>query len=108
MLARTVAGRLDVDAMLEEMTPDQFEGWYAAYRLSPWGDEYKRTSLIASEICNSIRGVAMGFGKQAMSEDDFLDLDHYVPKWFKKDEEPERLKIKKTIEAAKSLEGFGW
>lgn len=107
MLARSV-GRLDVDAMLSEMTPAQFNGWFASYRVSPWGDEYKRTSLITTEICNVIRGMAMSFGKERMKESDFLDRDFYVPKWYPKGQAPQDERIAEQCAAADSLEGFGF
>ena len=49
-LARTVAGTIDVDGMLEEMTPGQLAEWMEIYALDPWGEERKdlRAGIIAS------------------------------------------------------------
>lgn len=39
ILARTVAHTVNVDGMLEQMEPRQFDEWMAAYITRPWGIE---------------------------------------------------------------------
>lgn len=39
ILARTVANTIDVDGMLDSMTPQQFDEWMTAYIIRPWGIE---------------------------------------------------------------------
>lgn len=39
MLARTVEHTVDVDGMLERMTPEQFDEWMVLYTIEPWGIE---------------------------------------------------------------------
>jgi hypothetical protein len=39
MLARTVAHTVDVDGMLDGMTPQQFDEWMAMFTIRPWGIE---------------------------------------------------------------------
>lgn len=42
-------GRPDVDAMLEELTPEQIDEWAAYYDIEPWD-----TRLAAAAICATI------------------------------------------------------
>lgn len=44
---------LDVDAMLADITPQQFNEWLALYRLEPWGDDWVQAAKIIAEIANS-------------------------------------------------------
>jgi hypothetical protein len=38
---------------LKEATPSEvFEGWKAAYRVEPWGDDWWQTGVIASAAVN--------------------------------------------------------
>lgn len=50
--------RPDVDAMLEEMTPQQWDYWQAFYSLDPWSGEREdwRAAMIAAVILNLFRG----------------------------------------------------
>lgn len=55
-LCRTVAGGrygLDVDAMLDDIEPWQFDEWQALYRLEPWGDDWVQTARLIAAIENS-------------------------------------------------------
>lgn len=47
-------GRLDVDAMLREMTAGQLAGWEAYFSVEPWGPaiEDHRAGVIAATIAN--------------------------------------------------------
>lgn len=50
---RTVAGGkygLDVDAMLRDIEPWQFEEWIALYQLEPWGADWQQTGLLAAKL----------------------------------------------------------
>jgi hypothetical protein len=38
-LARTVEHTVDVNGMLDRMTPEQFNEWLAEYKIEPWGIE---------------------------------------------------------------------
>lgn len=38
--------------MLQEITPEQFDEWYAYYLAEPWGDEWEIGGTIAAEIRN--------------------------------------------------------
>ena len=42
----------NVDAMMASMTTQQFEEWYAYYRIEPFGDEWRQSAIIAAEIRN--------------------------------------------------------
>ena len=51
-------GRLDVDAMLSEISSHTLSEWMAYDRLEPWGEERAdlRAGIIAATIANSMRG----------------------------------------------------
>jgi hypothetical protein len=38
--------------MLASMTTQQFEEWFAYYRIEPFGDEWRQAGIIAAEIRN--------------------------------------------------------
>lgn len=47
-----MAGRLDIDQMLEEITPQQMDEWIAYYYCEPWGEEWLQSSLLCSMVAN--------------------------------------------------------
>ena len=47
-----MAGRLDVDQMLEEISPEQMDEWIAYYYTEPWGEEWLQSSLLCSIVAN--------------------------------------------------------
>ncbi len=96
-------GRLDVDAMLGEMTPRQFAGWWQYYRLKPWGSDWQRTSMATARSLNTMRAVAGVEMTEANSyEDDFL-----MPKWRTPGNDSELSEVERQCEAADSIEGLG-
>ena len=44
---------MNVDAMLADITPEQFNEWIAYHQLEPWGDEWVQTATIASAAHNA-------------------------------------------------------
>ena len=44
---------MNVDAMLADMEPSQFNEWIAYHQLEPWGDEWVQTGTIAAAVHNS-------------------------------------------------------
>ena len=49
-------GRVDVDALAEEMSVDQLYGWMGYYLLEPWGDEWLRSAMAMTQFSNAYRG----------------------------------------------------
>lgn len=56
---------LNVDAMLAEIGPEQFNEWIAYHQLEPWGDEWVQTATVASAVHNAA-------GNSKVSPLDFL------------------------------------
>jgi hypothetical protein len=54
-------GRVDVDAMLAELTWPQLREWMAFYQLDPWGGA--RTDLSAAIVASTIANVWRGRSK---------------------------------------------
>ena len=96
-------GRLDVEAMLNEMTPRQFAGWWQYYRLKPWGGDWHRTSLQTARMLNTIRALTGAKNEQS----DFIEDDAYIPKWRTAGNDADLSEVERQCEAADSIEGLG-
>lgn len=70
--------------MLAQMTPDEFDERWAAYRVDPWGDELRVASAIGAAIINKI---TLATATETVPDDQFLKNDHFVPSF---DGEPEQ------------------
>lgn len=71
-------GRLDVDAMLEELTPQQFAEWWALQVVDGWGGEWERAGTIAAEAHNAgLRFVAAMGGN--VSESQVRAAEDFIP-----------------------------
>ena len=58
--------------MLAELTPEQFNERWAAYKLDGWGEEWRQAYTIIAGICNKIH-LAMGGNETGLvAADDFL------------------------------------
>jgi hypothetical protein len=66
------AGRLDVDAMLESMTSNQFSEWQAFYRVNPFGAgaSTRRFAIQQANIANSPHFST----KKPRSADEFMPI----------------------------------
>lgn len=66
-------GRANVDAMLREVTAEQFAEWAAFFSLEPWGfhEENRRMGVLASTVAN-MSGKKL---KRPMSAKDFMPQD---------------------------------
>ena len=93
--------------MLEEMKPQQFDGWWQYYKLKPWGGDWHRTSLQTSRGINMLRGIASSLGGAKLDDSDLLEDDAFVPKWRRPGDDPYQQEIAAQCAAADSLEGFG-
>lgn len=61
--------RFNVDQMLDEMSPHQFDEWIAFHEIEGWGDEHRQTANVMATIFNSQGGKK---GGKPFSADDFL------------------------------------
>lgn len=62
-LCRTVAGAkygLDVDAMLADIEPWQFDEWQNLYDLEPWGNDWWQAAAIQAAVMNANRSSGEG------------------------------------------------
>lgn len=72
-------GWFNVDAMLETAEAGQLDEWIEYERINPSGDDWKRSSMIATQVINAIQQVAAAFGDARLGERDLLPLDAFVP-----------------------------
>ena len=65
-----MCGRVDVEEMLTEMTPEQMTGHLAAMRAEPWGEERAdyRTAYLAHILVR-----ILGSSEETLEADDFLN-----------------------------------
>lgn len=71
-------GYFNVEQMLEEAPPQQLEKWFYYYMKEPFGDEWDRASLIATEITNNFMLLLSAF-KEGNEQPPYLERDHFVP-----------------------------
>lgn len=83
-----VSGELDVDAMLDRMTPEQFDEWRAKDIVDPIGCRgvYEILAMIGAMLSNA-------FGAKEVTPDSFM--------YWRKEQKPE--KVKESQEAAMVL-----
>jgi len=87
------------------MTPEQFDGWFAYYRLRPWGDDWRRSSRTTAALINTIRETTPR--DKAMKKEEYLDDDIFIPAWSRPGESPAEKEIVLQCVAADAIEGFG-
>jgi hypothetical protein len=87
--------------LLADLEPWEWDYWCLSEKLDPNGGLTELASLIASQIMNSINGVAAGFGGQELKEEQMLPLDAFVPGRKHRDYAGEQFK-----KSVKSLEGL--
>jgi hypothetical protein len=71
--------RHDVDSLLEEMTPEQFNQWWAYCRLEPWGYDYERSALIAAMIHNCLLMFMAAQAGREISEEELISPGDLMP-----------------------------
>ena len=71
-------GRVDVDNMLAEMTPEQLNEWIAAWRAGLLRDEWEMAGSIAAEVHNGFNVVRSLRGEK-IKEDDYYSWKEYDP-----------------------------
>jgi hypothetical protein len=91
-------GRLDVDAMLSEVTEKEFAEWRAYFKLEPWGYSMHE-ELAAQQTMNSMRGSA--------DESQLYPFTHHDLEYFRENmseaqaAEMERRQMRQAYAAAK-------
>ena len=98
-------GFYNVDAMLDTAPIGQFYEWQAYHLEEPFGEDWKRSSLSTVRIINTLAAIASGMGGKALTEDEMLPDDAFIPK-YRPDHLDEALAAK--LAAIDSLEGFGF
>ena len=72
-------GVIDVDRMLESMTPQQMDEWLAYYQVEPFGDEWLQAGTIAAVVYNVVASVGSAMGGKSLKEKDMRDPDDFIP-----------------------------
>ena len=70
---------VDVDGMLESMTPQQMDEWIAYYRIEPFGDEWLQAGTIAAVMYNVVASVGAAMGGKSLKDKDMRDPDDFIP-----------------------------
>ena len=78
-------GRLDVDAMLHEMTPEQFRERYAHYMIEQWGDDWTQAGTIAATVQNAAATIIK---IKTGAEVEFADPADFKPQYTNEPEKP--------------------
>lgn len=73
------------------MTPEEWSYHEASYRLDPWGDDWERSSMVATQIVNAIRGVMSGLAGKPLEDKNVMPHDALVPFRELRDMQKERL-----------------
>lgn len=71
-------GEVDVDGMLDRITPEQFVEWIAFYSLEPFGDEWRQAALIAAEAANAGKIALTPHMKTRLRESDLTQPEDYL------------------------------
>lgn len=86
-------GRLDVDAMLHEMTPEQFSEWAAAWDCGLFREQWLQAGIVAAEVHNGFCDIRAGLNDKSITQDSYR---------FPKDYDPTQPTEKKTRKANKA------
>jgi hypothetical protein len=80
-------GYLDPDAMLDQMSPEQFDERIAHEIVEPWGEPWKVGGTIAATIVNAIAQYIAVRAGQNLPPTALADPDDFVPRpsWFERD-----------------------
>lgn len=72
-------GRVDVDAMLAEMTPEQLDEWMAAYRTGLLSDWWQMAGSVAAEVHNGFCDVRAGLNDKSITAESYRYPSDYDP-----------------------------
>lgn len=83
--------------MLDELTPEEFDEWYAYYLVAPWGDEWAQAGTVAAEVFNSVR--------LALGSDERRYPRQYAPRFLTKKQRERRERQERAMrEAAEQMD----
>ena len=71
--------RWDVNAMLDEMTPQEFDGWLAYHSIEPFDDGWLQAGVVASVVQNSVMSALAAYGGKRLKESDMVEPGDFVP-----------------------------
>lgn len=80
--------RLDVDAMLDELTPEQFAEWMASDRVDPWLDRWESIAQLEATLHNHAHVLACISAGIAAKSSAFKSASDLIPQYIKQDQEP--------------------
>lgn len=78
MLAREL-GRIDVDAMLDEITPKQFDEWLAALLIGLDVEGWHQAVTVASGLQNELRVLVGSTQQRVPQRSEYLAPAEYLP-----------------------------
>lgn len=90
--------------MLATGSPKHYYEWRRYAELEPFGEPWKRESIMATRTINAILQAVPSDGKKQ----DFYDDDAFVPKYYPVGESPLEIEIASQCKAADELEGLGF
>lgn len=92
-----------MDAMLDSITPQQFNEWIAFNSLEPLGNEWEQAALVAATLHNELETIRCMFGGQ--SKPVFHQVDDYIPTSKPKEKRVRRMTVQEQIDRAKLQAG---
>lgn len=96
-------GRLHVDDMLAEMTPEEFDRWWAADLLDPLDDSWRQAGEICATIYNTM---LVANSTEKVTQDDLRLAEEYIPRP-QCVPPPERKTSKRELTSAASAKRYG-
>lgn len=72
-------GRLDVDAMLHEMTPEQLNEWAAAWDCGLFREQWLQAGIVAAEVHNGFCDIRAGFNDKSITQNSYRFPKDYDP-----------------------------
>lgn len=96
-------GRLDVDQMLSELTPQEFDAWVIYLTRETLPEEWLRHGMVAAEISNQILAVQAGFGGRKLKDSDLRSPNDFNP-WRQKTKK--RVSLKSVAEFDRQMRGM--
>ena len=96
---------LDVDAMLDSMTPQQFDEWLAYYSLEPFSDGWMQAGIMSATFHNEIESIRCGLAGHSRLT--LHDPDQYIPtKEAGRRRPTERMSVQEMEEKARTMAGL--
>ena len=96
-------GRLHVDEMLDAMTPEEFDEWYAADSLDPLDDSWRQ----AGEICaTTLNAMILANSTETLTEKDFHVATEFIP-WPDCLPKPKREEVGQPLTKTRSASRYG-